>query len=126
MDIDPTALFLVWFGGGCVVFLIWAALVGQALMGVRLGAVRPAIGLLAVVGVLHPAAAVSAIDLARLTRTLATAPTVTPALPLDDEGRRLRAEALALPGWAFPATYACGAASAAVAVAALFAAGGVP
>ena len=51
MDIDPTTLFLIWLGGGCVVFLIWAALVGQILMGRRLGAVRPAIGLLAVVGV---------------------------------------------------------------------------
>lgn len=126
MDIDPTTLFLVWFGGGCVVFLIWAGLVGQALMGERPGAVRPAIGALAVVGVLHPAAAISAVDLARLTRTLANPPTDTQALPLADEGRRARAQALALPGWGIPATYACAAASAVVAIAAFFAAGGLP
>jgi hypothetical protein len=124
MDIDPTTLFLVWFGGGCVVFLIWAALVGQTLMGERLSAVRPCIGLLAIVGVFHPAAAASAIDLARLTRTVAAPPTSAPALPLDDEGRRRRAEALALPGWAFPAVYACGAAS--VVVAAFLAVGAFP
>lgn len=126
MDIDPTTLFLIWFGGGFVVFLIWSALVGEALMGTRPGAVRPAIGLLAVVGVVHPAAAVSAVDLVRLTRTLATAPTDAPTLPLDEEGRAARAHALALPAWALPATYATAAASIVVAAVAFTSAGGLP
>jgi len=126
MDIDPTTLFLVWFGGGFVVFLAWAGLVGQALMGERLGAVRPAIGVLAVVGVLHPAAAVGAIDLARLTRTLASAPTDAPVLPLDADRRRARAQALALPGWALPAIYACAGLSVVVAVTAFVSSGGLP
>jgi hypothetical protein len=122
VDLDPTTLFLIWFGGGCVIFLAWAALVGQALMGDRPGAVRPAIGVLAVVGVFHPAAAISAIDLVRLSRTLGTSPTDPDAPPLD----AARARALALPGWALPAVGACAAASVAVAVAAFVAAGGLP
>ena len=126
MDIDPTTLLLIWFGGGCVVFLVWAALVGQVLMGKRLGAVRPAIGALAVLGVFHPAAAVSAIDLARLTRTVAQPPDHNPTVPLDDDARRRRAEALALPSWAHAAVYAAAALSAVVAVGAFFEAGGLP
>ena len=50
MTIDPTTLFLFWFGGGFVLFLLWSALVGEALMGARPHLVRPAIGLLALLG----------------------------------------------------------------------------
>jgi hypothetical protein len=125
VHIDPTTLFLVWFGGGFVVFLAWAGLVGQALMGVRPQVVRPAaIGLLAVVGVLHPAAAVSAIDLARLTRTVGRPPTGEAAA--DSPARRARSDALALPSWAMGAVYAGAAASVVVAIAAFVEAGGVP
>lgn len=122
MDIDPTTLFLIWFGGGCVVFLAWAALVGQAVMGERPGAVRPAIGVLAVVGVLHPAAAVSAIDLVRLSRSFATPVSDGPVAPSVEA----RARALALPAWAPAAVGACAALSAVVAVGVFIQAGGLP
>lgn len=126
MHIDPTTLFLVWFGGGFVIFLAWAALVGQAVMGDRPAAVRPAVGVLAVIGVLHPAAAASAIDLVRLGRRLGTAPSDAPAAPGGEDARRARAAALALPGWAEGAVYGCAAASVVVAVAAFVQAGGLP
>lgn len=126
MQLDPTNLFLVWLGGGFVIALAWAALVGQALMGRRPAAVRPAIGALAVVGVLHPAAAVGAIDLVRLGRTLATPPSVDPAASLANPTRDARAAALALPAWAVAGVYGCAVASVFVAVAAFVTAGGLP
>lgn len=122
MDIDPTTLFLLWFGGGFVIFLAWAALVGQALMGARPGVVRPSIAVLAVLGLVHPAAALSAIDLTRLARAC-TRPV---AADLDDPVGRERARALALPGWAMIAVGTAGALSAVVAVAAFVSAGGLP
>jgi hypothetical protein len=124
VHIDPTTLFLVWFGGGFVVFLVWAALVGQALMGERPEAVRPAVGVLALIGIVHPAAALGAVDLVRLSRTLAAPPTEDAAVPLDAEARRARAEALALPPWAVGTVYGCAVASFAIAAAAFVGAGG--
>jgi hypothetical protein len=125
LHIDPTTLFLVWFGGGSVIFLAWAALVGQALMGERPGAVRPAIGILAAIGILHPAAAASAIDLARLGRQLGE-PTSDDAVdPAVREARRARAQAVALPSSAEKAVYGCAAVSLVVAIAAFSQAGGL-
>ena len=126
MHIDSTTLFLVWFGGGSVIFLVWAAFVGQALMGERPEALRPGIGVLAVVGILHPAAAVGAIDLVRLSRTLANPASDEPMAPLDAEARQARARSLALPGWAVTSVYGCAIASSAVAITALVEAGGFP
>ena len=125
MHIDPTTLFLVWFGGGFIIFLAWAALVGQALMGDRPQAVRPAVGVLAVIGVVHPAAAISAIDLVRLGRTL-NAPSDDPALAAGSSAHQARAQALALPAGAVAAVYGCAAVSVVVAVAAFITAGGLP
>jgi len=110
VQLDPTTLFLYWFGGGFVLLLAWAALVGQALMGDRPGAVRPAVGLLAALGVLHPVAALSAVDLVRLGRSLATTP----------------GDALAFPTWAVGAVWSGAVLSAVVAVAAFVEAGGLP
>ena len=70
MPFDRSALLLAWFAGGFILFLLWAALVGQSLLGERRGAVRPAIGVLLLLGLVHPAAAISAADLARLARTI--------------------------------------------------------
>lgn len=125
MSIDPTTLFLVWFGGGSVIFLAWAALVGQALMGGRPEAVRPAIGVLAAVGIFHPAAAASAVDLARLGRQLGE-PTSDGAVdPAVHDARRARAAAVALPSGAEKAVYGCAAVSLVVAIAAFSQAGGL-
>lgn len=121
MDIDPTTLFLYWFGGGFVVFLAWAALVGEALMGAHPGAVRPAIAVLAVVGLVHPAAAVGAIDLVRLARSSAH----PVADDIDDSVLRDRARALALPDWTMLAVGVAAALSAVVALVALIDAGGL-
>ncbi len=122
MDIDPTTLFLLWFGGGFIIFLAWAALVGQALIGARPGVVRPSIAVLAVLGLLHPAAAVSAIDLTRLARTCSR----TVADDIDDAAVRARARALAVPEWAMIAVCTAGAISAVVAIAVFVEAGGLP
>lgn len=127
MHIDSTTLFLIWFGGGFVIFLAWAALVGHALMGDRPAAVRPAIGLLAAIGVFHPAAAVSAIDLTRLGRQLADDGEGDGALePGVRDARRARAAAVSLPRSGVLAVYGCGAASLVIAVAAFIEAGGLP
>lgn len=85
MHIDKNDLLLLWLGGGFVVALAWAALVGHALMGRRPAAIRPGIAVLATIGLVHPAAAVAAADLVRLGGTV-------------DE------EELPLPGWAGLAT----------------------
>lgn len=125
MHIDPTTLFLVWFAGGFVIFLAWAALVGQALMGDRPEAVRPAIGVLAAVGIVHPAAAVSAVDLTRLGRQLGE-PTSDDAVdPAARSARDARAAAVALPRGAVTAVYGCAAISVVVAIAAFSQAGGI-
>lgn len=126
MQLDPTNLFLIWLGGGFVIMLAWAALVGQALMGGRPAAVRPAIGALAVIGVFHPVAAISAVDLVRLGRTMATSPTDDPSAPFDGAARSARARALALPDWAVVGVYGCAVASVFVAIAAFVEAGGLP
>lgn len=70
MPFDRSALLLAWFAGGFILFLLWAALVGQALLGTRRAAVRPAIGVLLLLGLVHPVAAISAADLARLARSI--------------------------------------------------------
>ena len=70
MSLDRSELLLAWFAGGFVLFLLWAALLGQTLLSARRRAVRPALGLLLVLGVVHPVAAISAADLSRLVRSL--------------------------------------------------------
>jgi hypothetical protein len=103
VDLSHTDLLLIWFAGGFVVCLAWAAILGQVLIGERRTAVPPAVATLAVVGLLNPLAALGATDLVRLSRTL-------------DEPE------VALPRWAFAATTALGAAGVVVATA-LWAAG---
>lgn len=125
MTIDPTTLFLFWFGGGFVLFLLWSALVGEALMGTRPQLVRPAIGLLALLGLVHPVAGGTAIDLVRLSRTLARPATDDPESAPVAAARHERAAALALPGWSIATVYACALTGIVVAVLALVEAGGI-
>lgn len=106
MDLSHTDLLLIWFAGGFVVCLAWAALLGQMLIGEQRTTVRPALGFLAVAGLLNPVAAFGAADLVRLTRSL------------DDPE-------LELPAWALPATVALGVVSVAIAVALWITAGDV-
>lgn len=68
MNLDRNDLVLLWLGGGFVVVLAWAGLLGHALMGRRPTAIRPAIAVLAAIGLVHPAAALAAADLVRLDR----------------------------------------------------------
>lgn len=126
MQLDPTNLFLLWFGGGSVIFLVWAALVGEALMGDRPRAVRPAIGVLAAIGIFHPAAAASAIDLARLGRQLGEPATDDAVDPSVRDARRTRAAAVAISANATRIVYGCAALSVVVALLAFVEAGGVP
>jgi hypothetical protein len=125
VTIDPTTLFLFWFGGGFVLFLFWSALVGEALMGSRPHLVRPAIGLLAVLGLVHPVAGGSAIDLIRLSRNLARPATDDPESAPAAAARHARAGALALPSWSVATVYACALTGIVVAVLALVEAGGI-
>jgi hypothetical protein len=124
VHLDPTTLLLFWFGGGCVIFLVWAAFLGEALMGAHPRSVRPAIGVLALLGLVHPAAGASAVDLVRLTRTLAEPPTDDPASSGDPRARQARAVAVALPRWAIVTVHASAAIGVVVAVIALIGADG--
>ncbi|WP_426571534.1 hypothetical protein [Aquihabitans sp. McL0605] len=69
MTLDQTTLLLCYLGGGFVIALVWAALVGETLIGSRHRAVRGSVAALAVFGLVHPVAAVAAADLVRLGRT---------------------------------------------------------
>jgi hypothetical protein len=123
VQLDPTTLLILWFGGGFVIVLIWAALIGEALMGNRPAAVRVAMGALAVIGVFHPMAAIGAVDLVRFARTMGTPPTDAPSSPSEDQARSARSAALTPPRWVVTAVYICALASAFVTTAALIEAG---
>ncbi len=106
MHLSHLDLLIYWLGGGFVVVLAWAALLGQALIGPPRG-VRPALGLFALVGVIHPVAALATIDLVRL-------------------GRQPETPHLHVPAWSTAAAVAITAASLLVALALWLAAGGTP
>ena len=72
MSFDPNSLLIFHLFGGFVVLLLWAALVGEAVVGRHPRWVRRAIVPMSVLGLVHPAAAIAAVDLARLGRSNGT------------------------------------------------------
>ena len=77
-------LVIFYLGGSFIIVLIWAGAVGEILvsevsLGGKRSGLRWLIGLLALVGLVHPAAALAAWDLIRLGRT-------TEEPPLDFSG----------------------------------------
>ena len=61
-----TNLLIFYLGGGFVIMLAWAGVLGEILLGASRSAVRWSVGILAILGAVHPAAAVASWDLVRL------------------------------------------------------------
>lgn len=108
MQLTQSDLILVWLGGGFALFLAWVAIVGEVLIHPESRLIRPAMCLLALVGLIQPVAAVATVDLVRLA---GTSPDDAPVAPGtdglddaddDDRSRRgtRRQPPLDLPSWA--------------------------
>ena len=85
MHLDITDLLILWLGGGFVLGLAWATVMGHALLDIPARGVKPAVFALALVGLINPVGALAALDTVVLARTIED-----PTIPL--------------PRWALPAT----------------------
>lgn len=86
LSFDANLLLVFHLFGGLVILFLWAGLLGEALIGRRPALAGKAIGPLTVLGLVHPAAALAAVDLARLGRPDEE---LAPPFTVSDRARRL-------------------------------------
>lgn len=72
-DLSTVDLAVFYLGGSFIIALAWAATMGEALIGTGHRGARTAVGALALLGLVHPLAAIASFDLVRLNRTVGDA-----------------------------------------------------
>ncbi len=97
MHLSITNLLILWLVGGFVLCLAWAGVMGHALLDAPARGLKPAVAVLAIVGLINPVGALAALDTVVLARSIDRLP-------------------VRFPRWALPATQVSVVASIAIAV----------